>query len=88
MPQEAPPHGPVNGIVHPTTAGKRMVCGIDDGIHLHFCNVLSDQVKRYYSSSFQEPNFLNVQFHAHGTVVTAHDLSENKAVLYPFEQTL
>ena len=46
--------GAVDATVHPTAAVReRGVCGVDDGIDLHMCNVVSDDLQRHGMSPFR-----------------------------------
>lgn len=46
--------GAVDAAVHPTAAVReRGVCGVDDGIDLHMCNVVSDDLQRHGMSPFR-----------------------------------
>ena len=39
--------GPVDAAVHAASAQKGAVCGVDYGIHFHFCDIVSDNHKRH-----------------------------------------
>ena len=37
----------MNAAVHTAATQQRLVGSIDDGVHLHFCDVISDDLKRH-----------------------------------------
>ena len=54
--------GAVDAAVHPTAAVReRGVCGVDDGIDLHMCNVVSDDLQRHGMSPFRSKRHRRAQ---------------------------
>ena len=39
--------GLVNGAGNAAAVGQTVVCGVDHGVYLHFCNVIADNLKRH-----------------------------------------
>ena len=39
----------MNAAVHTAATQQRLVGSVDDGVHIHFCDVISDNLKRHYS---------------------------------------
>ena len=39
----------MNAAVHTAATQQRLVGSVDDGVHLHFCDVISDDLKRHYA---------------------------------------
>ena len=45
--QQFRPCRTVDAAIYTAAAQKRFVCCVDDGVHIHFCNVIADNFKRH-----------------------------------------